>query len=148
MSRAGFGGGDDFAPKKKAADGELDITPMIDVTFLLLIFFMVSSTMQASKKEQLEPAKNVNKSNPESMIEVSVLAPTSSGATPVMLVDNKEITLEDLAAHIVENAEVANRTMVVSADRDVPNGFLAKVYKAASEVEGMTFHLAVEEKKR
>ena len=30
-------------------DDQLDITPMIDVTFLLLIFFMVTSTMQAEQ---------------------------------------------------------------------------------------------------
>mgnify|MGYP003325625382 CR=1 FL=1 len=34
-------------PRKKLEDAEMDITPMIDVTFLLLIFFMVTSTMQA-----------------------------------------------------------------------------------------------------
>ncbi len=34
-----------FAPKRKAEDAEMDITPMIDVTFLLLIFFIVASKM-------------------------------------------------------------------------------------------------------
>ena len=31
-------------PRKKLEDVEMDITPMIDITFLLLIFFLVCST--------------------------------------------------------------------------------------------------------
>ena len=46
-----FSDGDDdgrFRRRKSNTEMELDITPMIDVTFLLLIFFMVASTMQAT----------------------------------------------------------------------------------------------------
>jgi biopolymer transport protein ExbD len=35
--------------KKLAADEEMDMTPMIDMTFLLLIFFMVSATFSLQK---------------------------------------------------------------------------------------------------
>ncbi len=39
-----------FGTRKKIADPEMDMTPMVDVTFLLLIFFMVTAafTMQRS----------------------------------------------------------------------------------------------------
>lgn len=56
-------------PKRKREEGEMDMTPMVDVTFLLLIFFMVTAsfTMQKSlnvpKPESAEPgaqAKSVN----------------------------------------------------------------------------------------
>lgn len=41
---------EDFAlPRKKRDDEEMDITPMIDITFLLLIFFVVCSTMDPTK---------------------------------------------------------------------------------------------------
>jgi len=41
---------DDFVlPKKKREDEEMDITPMIDITFLLLIFFIVCSTMDPTR---------------------------------------------------------------------------------------------------
>ena len=35
--------------RKKRDDDEMDITPMIDITFLLLIFFVVCSTMDPTK---------------------------------------------------------------------------------------------------
>jgi len=45
------GGGGIQLPKRKRNkdDGELDITPMIDITFLLLAFFVVSSKMDPQK---------------------------------------------------------------------------------------------------
>jgi biopolymer transport protein ExbD len=50
---------DDFAlPRKKRDDDEMDITPMIDITFLLLIFFIVCSTMDPTKIGQIPEADN------------------------------------------------------------------------------------------
>ncbi len=44
--------------KGKDFDGEFDITPMIDVVLLLLIFFMVSARMAPSANAKLPKAKN------------------------------------------------------------------------------------------
>jgi biopolymer transport protein ExbD len=44
--------------KKKEFDGEFDITPMIDVVLLLLIFFMVSARMAPQNVATLPKAKN------------------------------------------------------------------------------------------
>ncbi len=47
-----------FKKNEKPEEAELDITPMIDVTFLLLIFFMVTSTMDQQKQINVPPAKH------------------------------------------------------------------------------------------
>ncbi|MCG8650063.1 MAG: biopolymer transporter ExbD [Pirellulales bacterium] len=50
---------DDFSlPRKKRDDDEMDITPMIDITFLLLIFFIVCSTMDPTKIGTIPEADN------------------------------------------------------------------------------------------
>jgi len=50
---------DDFAlTRKKRDDDEMDITPMIDITFLLLIFFIVCSTMDPTKIGTIPEADN------------------------------------------------------------------------------------------
>lgn len=50
---------EDFAlPRKKRDDDEMDITPMIDITFLLLIFFIVCSTMDPTKIGTIPEADN------------------------------------------------------------------------------------------
>jgi len=46
------------AHKKKDFDGEFDITPMIDVVLLLLIFFMVSARMAPQNTARLPKAKH------------------------------------------------------------------------------------------
>lgn len=45
-------------PRKKRDDDEMDITPMIDITFLLLIFFVVCSTMDPTKIGTIPEADN------------------------------------------------------------------------------------------
>lgn len=50
---------DDFElPRKKRGEDEMDITPMIDITFLLLIFFIVCSTMDPTKIGTIPEADN------------------------------------------------------------------------------------------
>ncbi len=50
---------DDFViPRKDRVDDEMDITPMIDITFLLLIFFIVCSTMDPTKIGGIPEAEN------------------------------------------------------------------------------------------
>lgn len=50
---------EDFVlPRKKREDDEMDITPMIDITFLLLIFFIVCSTMDPTKIGGIPEAEN------------------------------------------------------------------------------------------
>jgi biopolymer transport protein ExbD len=139
--------GDDGFGRKKLDEGELDMTPMIDVTFLLLIFFMIASTMKPGGEEQLAPAKHGDGVTPESMIQLGVLAPLSDGEKPILKIDGSQVSLEEVSAFVRERAEAANYEVLIRADRDVPNGFLAEVYGACREVEGIKFHQAVEEKK-
>jgi biopolymer transport protein ExbD len=47
-----------FKPRKKVDDSEMDITPMIDITFLLLSFFVVASKMQEQAPIPLPYAKH------------------------------------------------------------------------------------------
>ncbi|MBN1853946.1 MAG: biopolymer transporter ExbD [Pirellulales bacterium] len=42
----------------RSADDELDMTPMVDVTFLLLIFFMITAAFALQKAINVPPAKD------------------------------------------------------------------------------------------
>lgn len=49
-------GGGDFRPQSKIRnDDELDMTPMVDVTFLLLIFFMITAAFALQKVLTVPP---------------------------------------------------------------------------------------------
>jgi len=45
-----------FGKKEKIPEDELDMTPMVDVTFLLLIFFMVTASFTLQKSIPQPPA--------------------------------------------------------------------------------------------
>lgn len=45
-------------PRKKRGDDEMDITPMIDITFLLLIFFVVASKMDPTQTGDIPTAQH------------------------------------------------------------------------------------------
>lgn len=45
-------------PRRKMDDDEMDITPMIDITFLLLIFFVVCSKMDPTQMGKIPEATN------------------------------------------------------------------------------------------
>lgn len=44
--------------REKPEDDEMDLTPMVDVTFLLLIFFMITASFTLQKKIDVDPAKS------------------------------------------------------------------------------------------
>ncbi|MFV1965225.1 MAG: ExbD/TolR family protein [Pirellulaceae bacterium] len=49
--------GESIMPRRQLEDTEMDITPMIDITFLLLIFFLVASKIDGAGDVSLPPAK-------------------------------------------------------------------------------------------
>lgn len=141
--------------KRMTEEMELDITPLIDVTFLLLIFFMVTSTMQAQKDLRIPQAVNGEPIPTEKativMLEHSgspnvapkiILPPTEEGEKPW------EGSLEDLTRVVQEALDTKNKAhVIVRADGRIPNGHISKVLRAIGEVDGVTFSMGVREKK-
>ena len=56
-----------FAKKKNSGDEELDMTPMVDVTFLLLIFFMVTAAFSMQKSLEV-PTPDEDKASTQQRI--------------------------------------------------------------------------------
>jgi len=126
-------------------DMDLDITPMIDVTFLLLIFFMVTSTMQSTPDLQVPEAKHGIGLDTNAATIISIRA----GDPPVIVLgDGKgpEGTIDELKALVEENIKDQKFQVVIKADRDVPHGFVQTVAKAIAELEGIQFFVGVQDK--
>ena len=131
FEQGGFG-----SKKKKKDEADLDITPMIDVTFLLLIFFMVTSTMRPALNKDLPPAvsgENVNAAGP---LDLSILTPADDdNESPVML-DGQIVTLDALNDNLEERARGGTVNILIYAERDVRSGFVGEVEDVLNEVEG------------
>ena len=134
-------------------DNNLDITPMIDVTFLLLIFFIVSGRPDVQAALSLPASEyGVGVSRKDSFV-ISVAAGDRPGTAAVYLADGKvgEPLIGDDAAQeaqirsAVQSAVRGGATEVlIKADKDVRHREVARVMRAAG-VSGVRIHLAVAE---
>jgi biopolymer transport protein ExbD len=144
-----FGGDEDTLANKKRMDSEtdLDITPMIDVVFLLLIFFMVTSTMQSKRERDVPPARHGVGVDSSIATTLTINRPTDPSAPPAILLSSgKEGTLEDVKTDVEEGVASNRNLVILKADRDVPHGVIVEVMRKANEVEGVHFHLEVRDK--
>ena len=137
------------AGKKKTIDMELDITPMIDVTFLLLIFFMVSSTMQPTPDLQVPAAKH---GKPLDTKDATVFFVSQGSKTQLPVItygnSNNEIALEQVEATVAQASQEGKKHVIVRGDGRAPSGFIDDLLREVSKVEGVTFSIGVRDKKR
>lgn len=134
-----FGEEGGLKKKKKAEEADLDITPMIDVTFLLLIFFMVTSTMQGTPDKDIPPAQQGVNENAAKFVNITVLAAASSSTDGEIHLEDTPVSLDQLKAEL-KQIVVQNRgrpdivELMLFAERDVKSGFVGEVENVISEV--------------
>jgi len=88
---------DGVPPRQKREDGELDMTPMVDVTFLLLIFFMVTASFSLQKSIKM-PRQN------------SDLPSTSDVEEPTEELDPIELEIDENGSFLVLTQDGENET--------------------------------------
>ena len=140
-------------PRRPVTDtAEMDITPMIDITFLLLIFFLVCSTANVQSAVELPPARHGTGVSDRTSVVLTVAERGGPGPALVYLADGKKgkplSDDEDLrAAEITEAVEQGMQegksTVLVKAEKGVKHGDVWRVETAAGRVEGVKLHVAV-----
>ena len=119
-------------------DLEMDMSPMIDLTFLLLIFFMVSShliTVQIDKRVNPPTAKNAQVAeNAAGRVVVNILADGTIWAQDkIELTSTESITAYvDEARVRFEEAGIPTR-LNLRADEAVDTRIIKRVVQAAAE---------------
>ncbi len=137
--------------RKPREDVEMDITPMIDITFLLLIFFIVCSTPDENSTFELAEARHGKGVSERESVFITISAESADPA-PVYLADgisgdplpDDPDEQRDLIREAVEKGRLELKdNVLIKADRNVAHRDVARVVKAVSLVEGATIHLAV-----
>jgi biopolymer transport protein ExbD len=129
---SGSGG---FAKRKKPDEADLDITPMIDVTFLLLIFFMVTSTMQATPDRDIPPSQSGENAVMDGKAEITIKAPKTNKGDAEILLDDRVVNLDQLKADLMQKAAGGDKLgVMIFAERDVKSGSVGEVEQIISEV--------------
>lgn len=144
---------DDDAPyqrkKRPVEDVSVDITPMIDMTFQLLIFFMVTSTMQGNPPAEIPKSLSGGSIEMAKVINVIIRAPVNDKTDPVVEIDKVPLTLDELRLRLSEAAGSSSKgiDVMLMADRSVPNRFTGEIETLISEIEGITYHFAVQDRR-
>ncbi|GAB4155175.1 MAG: biopolymer transporter ExbD [Planctomycetaceae bacterium] len=146
FSEDGWGG----SGKRKLEEADLDITPMIDVTFLLLIFFMVSSTMQATPDLEVPAAKYGKGLETKNAIVFFVSASGSKEQPPVITQGKSqdEITLEQVTSLVEQASQAGKKHVIIRADGAAPSGFIDDLERAINKVEGISIAVGVRDKNK
>lgn len=148
---------DGFTRRRRANTGDLDITPMIDVTFLLLIFFMVTSTMKPPATADVPPARHGTGADAGGAVVISVTkAGGDAAAEPLVLLPDAPAPLPLSQVRDTDAIAVLLRTgltatpprdrVLLNADRDLPHGAVREVSAMIGKVEGVRLFLGVQDK--
>jgi biopolymer transport protein ExbD len=150
MARRGlFSDAGSFGGGRKLTDGEMDITPMIDVTFLLLIFFMVASTMQGTPDIDVPPAQHSIGVDSAGATVITILAPTSFGDAPRIVLgdgEGREADQNDVRQYIEDSIRGGKKRVVLKAEGDVVHGLVDEVSQTIKSVDGAELFMGVGDK--
>jgi biopolymer transport protein ExbD len=125
-------------PHKKA---RIEIIPMIDVIFFLLVFFMVES-LAMTKINSLPVMLPKTASNPESIKQNVILTIKKEG---VIYLNKTPVELENLGQLLsYEMHDNPQDVVVVNADQGVNYGLVVKVMDKARQIGVRKFALATE----
>lgn len=116
---------------------DLNITPLIDIVFLLLIFFMVSTTFQKESqlRVQLPEASQQAEQDPREPLEIVISADGQYALGGRTLSDDSMSTL--LPALRQAAGDDRERPLVVRADARTPHQAVVRAMDAASRL-GLT----------
>lgn len=116
---------------------ELNITPLIDIVFLLLIFFMVSTTFQKQSelRIQLPEAREQSRPEPQDPLEIAISADGQYAVGGRTLPDDSRATLVEALRRVA--GEQRERPLVVRADARTPHQAVVRAMDAAAGV-GLT----------
>ena len=132
---------------RKEDDIELNLTPLIDVVFLLLIFFMVSTTF-ADKSEiklDLPEATTATMSNEKETIKISIDGKGRYFVNDVLLVNSQVKTIEKAVKDLAGDDK--NPTIVIKADKQATHQSVLSVIDAAKRLNYQRISFATERKK-
>lgn len=125
-------------PKPAPSDeSHIDMTALIDVTMVLLIFFILTTTVAALQKRMEAPTAEKGKAQvreitkeqiSQQMIHVKAFM---KGDTPVVLVEDREVDPRRLTAEIQKYASRTKTQLLLEYDDNVTHGLVVDIIDKA-----------------
>ena len=117
----------------------LEITPLIDVVFLLLIFFMLATSFDERSAFKIDLPKSTAAKTKSTLKEVQVLVDKDRNVY-VRYTDNSGksqnekldlISFVSVVSEKLNNSE--NKDVIISADKDIDYGFIVEIMSLLKE---------------
>jgi len=105
-------------------DFSMDMTPMIDVVFLLLIFFMVSTAF-VDFSRRMDIALPTSKSASEEEVTKPLLIEMTTDKR--IFLNGKEVALKQLERELERSLKTKRPSATIKADKALPYGNVIKV---------------------
>jgi len=123
-----------FRSGRRREEPDVNLTPLIDVVFLLLIFFMVSTTFNQSSEIsiQLPQAAGKVKQDKRVVIDVSIDAEGHFYVNKQQLINTRLETLK--RAMQTQAGGEKDPKLIISADRRTPHGSVVRAMDAARQL--------------
>jgi biopolymer transport protein ExbD len=139
--------------KKRRIGISIDMTPMVDVAFLLLIFFMCTTQFKPPDKDKITlPESNSEAKSPES--DIITIAITKRPSVRVIYRQggnevSREVMPEEISTEmstVLSNARAANPAarMIVKMDKDATYGLIADLMPALQQAKAPRFNVQTE----
>ncbi|MEM7677085.1 MAG: biopolymer transporter ExbD [Myxococcota bacterium] len=114
--------------RNRNVDTSIDITPMIDIVFIMLIFFIVTATFIKESGLDMQKPDKIEQPQERKVKSILVLIDENNQ----VWVDLRPIDIRAVRANIERlRAENSEGGVVIQADDKSSNGILAQVWDAA-----------------
>jgi len=143
-----------LAARPGAAPAETDMTPMIDMTFQLIAFFMVVVNFsEANQDERIKLPASELAEPPNTPMETPVMVQLSLDPKtnrPTVIFGAEEVPVEGLKPLLLRERQILeargdqsarNATIVIRADRALPTGKVQEVIKICQDLGFESFAL-------
>jgi biopolymer transport protein ExbD len=114
-----------FADQQSKRRVALDLSPLLDVVFLLLIFFLVTTTFMPDAGMELELPESTTAT--ESEMAPAIVSVTEDGAISL---DGTSVTLDELQRAVAALPEADRQKITVRADARVGYGVIVGIIDA------------------
>lgn len=131
-------------PRSRSEGLFINLTPLIDVVFLLLIFFMVSTTFATIRRGiRVELPKTTT---PQEKVEENIVVSITKDNH--IYVGKKWIKQEDLVAFLGKEIKEKGRLVVVNADKEVKHGRVVEIMDLAKKAGATQLGILTSPKER
>ena len=130
----------------------MDITPMIDITFLLLIFFLVASKLDEKTPVELPPARHGTAVSVKSSViltleqgnEESANVYTGDGKAADRMLNASDLEAQAIAIidYVEQELELGKENVIIKAEKGVRHRDVARVSRAVGKA-GKDLYVAV-----